>query len=179
MLCRSFIYISPGEKKTHTCGAFQPREVGEDLDVGFRSNMKVSLTFSALRWLLILVVFCRAACGTERPVDIYKLSWLRLMAFYKEKHLHIPPGSHFYGAWACDCFKQTHLNLYRESCLTLLSKVCDDSIFWKCEKREQRRHSAAGWFHHIIWPATAATRGSLALNCDQVKVCPHQTNNSG
>lgn len=60
--------------------------VGEDLGVGFYSNTKVSLTFSALRWLLILVAFPRTAYGTSRPVDIYKLR-LRAMAFYKEKHL--------------------------------------------------------------------------------------------
>lgn len=65
------------------------KKVGEDLDVGFYSNTKVSLTFSALRWLLILVAFPRAAYGTTRPVDIYKLIWLRAMAFYKEKHLHV------------------------------------------------------------------------------------------
>lgn len=32
--------------------------------------------------------FPRAAYGTAWPVDIYKLIWLRAMAFYKEKHLH-------------------------------------------------------------------------------------------
>ncbi len=63
--------------------------VGEDLDVGFYSNTKVSLTFSALRCLLILVAFPRAAYGAARPVDIYKLIWLRAMAFYKEKHLRM------------------------------------------------------------------------------------------
>lgn len=47
--------------------------VDQDLDVGFYSNTKVSLTFSTLRWLLILVALPRAAYGTARPVDIYKL----------------------------------------------------------------------------------------------------------
>lgn len=77
------------KEKPDTCGAFQPAEVGEDLEVVFYSNMKVSLTFSALRWLLILIAFRQAAYGTERPVDISKLIWLRVMAFYKEKHLHM------------------------------------------------------------------------------------------
>lgn len=63
--------------------------IGEDLDVGFYSNMKVSLTFSTVRWLLILVAFLQAADGTARPVDIYKLIRLRAMAFYKEKRLRM------------------------------------------------------------------------------------------
>lgn len=56
--------------------------------LSFCSNTKVSLTFSALCWLLILVTLPRAAHGTSQPVDIYKLIWMRVMAFYKRKHLH-------------------------------------------------------------------------------------------
>lgn len=67
-------FHSPGEKKNrYVWSALTTVGLGEDLDVGFYSNMKVSLTFSTLRWLLILVAFLQAAGGTARPVDIYKL----------------------------------------------------------------------------------------------------------
>lgn len=91
MQCQKLISFPQGEiDMRFACvwRAASTKRVGEDSDVGFYSNMKVSLTFSARRWLLILVACLHAADRTAWPVDIYKLIWLRAMAFYKENHLH-------------------------------------------------------------------------------------------
>lgn len=119
---RKFIFISPGEKKKK--GEIRVwiitamKRLGEDLDVGFYSNMKVSLTFSALRWLLILVAFLHTADGKARPVDIYKLIWVRAMAFYKEKHLRMSRNRVLFPLLRVTheryCFKQTSCDLCSE-----------------------------------------------------------------
>lgn len=74
-----------GEINVWTVPAELQRQ-GEDLGVGFYSNMKVSLTFSAPYWLLILVTLLQTADGKAQPADIYKLIWLREMAFCKKRH---------------------------------------------------------------------------------------------
>ncbi len=149
------------------------QRVGENLDVGFYSNTKVSLTFSALRWLLILVIFLGAVYGTARPVDIYKLICLRAMAFYKEKHLHM-----FHQSLVSTAQHVIALNKHqstfarRESCfLTLCFKVSKYSITWKLL---QQRHRAAGrshkldfrlvWLHHLI---------AYHQREPPAQVCPH------
>lgn len=180
------------KKKKELCVRSAPalKRVGEDPDVGFCSNTKVSLTFSALRWLLILVAFFRAAYGTMWPVDIYKLIWLRAMAFYKEKHLHMshqnPVSTAHEHVIALNKHKSTFTG--RESCrLTLPLKVSNYSIFWKlgniCSRSTGQLVSLKNWMKY--WWGFITTLPGLpqlppegAHWCDQVKVCPHH-NDSG
>lgn len=117
------------------CSAGTMKRLAEDLDVGFYSN-KVSLTFPARRWLLILVAFLQAADGTARPVDIYQLIWMRTMAFYKEKQLWMShhgtqsPVSTC-NTRACYCLKQTQVNLSRQRAMVSALQISVIKAFLK------------------------------------------------
>lgn len=166
--------------------------VGEDFDAALYSNAKVSLTFSTLRWLLILVAFPRAAYGTAWPVDIYRLIWLRAMAFYKEKHLHVSHSKVLLPPLRVTHEDVVALNKHKSTftgrepcCFTLPFKVCKNSIFWElgpfCSRSSGQLIGLLNWTrywwfrHHIVWTAKAATRGSPLFKRDQVKVCPLNT----
>lgn len=148
------------------------------LDVGFYSNTKVSLTFSALRWLLILVAFLQAADGEARPVDIYKLIWLRAMAFYKEKHLRT--SRHRLQEHVI-ALKQTSVNLCSHRHIIYLThsssssppfNISVSSLRGELTQTPSARHRRlvrSGLLLHL-WTSTAATRGSSQCKCDQVKV---------
>lgn len=176
------------KKQIRAWNAAALQRVGEDLDVGFYSNTKVSLTFPALRWLLILVAFPRAAYGTAWPVDIYKVICLRAMAFYKEKHLHMSQKSTVSMAHEHIIALNKHQSTFQRKShvvsllLSLPFKVWNYCVFWKLGKlcsRGARQlvgllHWPTDWWGFVITDsaATAAARGSPLLPCDQVKVCP-------
>lgn len=141
MLCQKLIFFPRVERKRHMRSAPSMVRLGEDLDVGFYSNMKVSLTFSTVRWLLILVAFLQAADGTARPVDIYKLIRLRAMAFYKEKRLQMshqtPDSTAEYNTGTCFCFQQTEVNLSREGFMLSLFALQESVIIAFSESLEK------------------------------------------